>query len=114
MEGDFELQKRLVQLYRRRDLCPEGHQLHGRKGQAARPGGGIRARASPPSQTSCPGFFDVSTGRSSCQGTDIRDVTLKSLRENIAMVTQEMILFNDTIRANIAYGTVGLIHGRDH
>ena len=53
-----------------------------------------------------PRFFDVSKGSILVSGTDIRDVTLKSLRENIAMVTQEMILFNDTIKANIAYGTV--------
>ena len=38
-------------------------------------------------------------------GRDIRDVTMKSLRRNIAMVTQDMVLFNDTIKANIAYGT---------
>jgi ATP-binding cassette, subfamily B, bacterial MsbA len=53
-----------------------------------------------------PRFFDVSKGSILVSGTDIRDVTTKSLRENIAMVTQEMILFNDTIKANIAYGTV--------
>lgn len=52
-----------------------------------------------------PRFFDVSSGEVLVGDTDIRDVTLTSLRENIAMVTQEMILFNDTIRANIAYGT---------
>lgn len=52
-----------------------------------------------------PRFFDVSRGAILISGTDIRDVTMKSLRENIAMVTQEMVLFNDTIRANIAYGT---------
>ncbi|MGO9147373.1 MAG: lipid A export permease/ATP-binding protein MsbA [Desulfomonilia bacterium] len=52
-----------------------------------------------------PRFFDVSSGQILVGGTDIREVTLASLRENIAMVTQEMILFNDTIRANIAYGT---------
>ncbi|MCE5273524.1 MAG: ATP-binding cassette domain-containing protein, partial [Deltaproteobacteria bacterium] len=52
-----------------------------------------------------PRFFDVSSGEILVGGTDVRDVTLTSLRENIAMVTQEMILFNDTIRANIAYGT---------
>jgi subfamily B ATP-binding cassette protein MsbA len=53
-----------------------------------------------------PRFFDVSKGSILVSGMDIRDVTLKSLRENIAMVTQEMILFNDTISANIAYGTL--------
>ncbi|HVN72168.1 MAG TPA: lipid A export permease/ATP-binding protein MsbA [Desulfomonilia bacterium] len=52
-----------------------------------------------------PRFFDVSNGQILVGGIDIREVTLASLRENIAMVTQEMILFNDTIKANIAYGT---------
>jgi subfamily B ATP-binding cassette protein MsbA len=52
-----------------------------------------------------PRFFDVSSGQILVGGSDVREVTLASLRENIAMVTQEMILFNDTIRANIAYGT---------
>ena len=52
-----------------------------------------------------PRFFDVSRGAILISGTDIRDATTNSLRENIAMVTQEMVLFNDTIRANIAYGT---------
>ena len=59
-----------------------------------------------------PRFFDVSKGSILVSGTDIRDVTLKSLRENIAMVTQEMILFNDTISANIAWH-LKIIHGRD-
>jgi subfamily B ATP-binding cassette protein MsbA len=52
-----------------------------------------------------PRFFDVSSGQILVGGADIRDVTFSSLRDNIAMVTQEMILFNDTIKANIAYGT---------
>lgn len=52
-----------------------------------------------------PRLFEVSSGRIVVGGRDIRDVTMKSLRRNIAMVTQEMVLFNDTIRANIAYGT---------
>jgi len=54
-----------------------------------------------------PRLFDVTRGEILIDGTDIRDVTLRSLRNNIAMVTQEMILFNDTIRANIAYGSPG-------
>jgi subfamily B ATP-binding cassette protein MsbA len=51
-----------------------------------------------------PRFFEVTRGTILVSGTDIRDVTLRSLRDNMAMVTQEMILFNDTIRNNIAYG----------
>ncbi len=51
-----------------------------------------------------PRFLDVSGGSISIDGTDIRDVTLISLRDQIAMVTQQTILFNDTVRNNIAYG----------
>ncbi len=51
-----------------------------------------------------PRFFDVHGGRVSIDGIDIRDVTLASLRANIALVSQEICLFNDTIAANIAYG----------
>jgi subfamily B ATP-binding cassette protein MsbA len=51
-----------------------------------------------------PRFYDVSGGKITVDGTDIRDVSLKSLRGQIAIVTQEPILFNDTVRNNIAYG----------
>jgi subfamily B ATP-binding cassette protein MsbA len=51
-----------------------------------------------------PRFWDVNGGRISVDGHDLRDLTLDSLRAQIAMVTQETVLFNDTIRANIAYG----------
>jgi ATP-binding cassette, subfamily B, bacterial MsbA len=49
-------------------------------------------------------FYDVSLGSISIDGIDIRDVTLNSLRRNIALVTQDVILFNDTIRNNIVHG----------
>lgn len=49
-------------------------------------------------------FYDPQKGRILIDGRDIRDVTLVSLRNKIAIVTQETILFNDTVRANIAYG----------
>ncbi len=52
-----------------------------------------------------PRFYDVTAGRVTIDGTDIRDVTLSSLRRNIALVSQEVMLFDDTIRANIAYGS---------
>lgn len=52
-----------------------------------------------------PRFFDVSSGSLSIDGTDVRDVTQKSLRNQIGMVTQQTILFNDTVRNNIAYGS---------
>jgi subfamily B ATP-binding cassette protein MsbA len=51
-----------------------------------------------------PRFFDVTAGAIKIDGHDIRDVTLSSLRAQIGVVTQETILFNDTVRNNIAYG----------
>jgi subfamily B ATP-binding cassette protein MsbA len=51
-----------------------------------------------------PRFFDVSSGRILIDGHDVRDVTLSSLRSQIGIVTQETVLFNDTLRNNIAYG----------
>jgi len=54
-----------------------------------------------------PRFYDVTSGRITIDGRDIRDVTLASLRAQIGMVTQETVLFDDTIAANIAYGTPG-------
>ncbi len=51
-----------------------------------------------------PRFFDVTSGRITIDGRDLRDVTLASLRRQVAQVTQETILFNDTVRNNIAYG----------
>jgi subfamily B ATP-binding cassette protein MsbA len=51
-----------------------------------------------------PRFYDPQSGRITLDGRDIRQITLKSLREQIALVTQEPFLFDDTIAANIAYG----------
>ncbi len=51
-----------------------------------------------------PRFFDVTGGRILIDGHDVRDVTLSSLRAQVGIVTQETILFNDTVRNNIAYG----------
>ncbi|MEO6965694.1 MAG: ABC transporter ATP-binding protein [Acidobacteriaceae bacterium] len=51
-----------------------------------------------------PRFFDVVDGQITIDGHDLRDVSLHSLRTQIAKVTQETILFNDTVRNNIAYG----------
>ncbi len=51
-----------------------------------------------------PRFFDIQQGSLLIDDHDIRDVTLKSLRDQIAIVTQQTILFNDTIRNNISYG----------
>ena len=52
-----------------------------------------------------PRFYDVSGGRITIDGTDIRNLTLHSLRRLMGIVTQEVILFNDTVANNIAYGT---------
>lgn len=49
-------------------------------------------------------FYDVKSGHIRINGQDIRDVTLASLREHIALVSQEVVLFDDTVRGNIAYG----------
>jgi subfamily B ATP-binding cassette protein MsbA len=49
-------------------------------------------------------FYDPTKGRVTLDGIDIREVTLKSLRSQIGLVTQELILFNDTVMNNIAYG----------
>jgi subfamily B ATP-binding cassette protein MsbA len=54
-----------------------------------------------------PRFYDVTEGAILIDGVDIRDVTLRSLRSEIALVTQETVLFDDTIAANIAYGAPG-------
>jgi len=54
-----------------------------------------------------PRFYDVTEGAILIDGVDIRDVTLRSLRGEIALVTQETVLFDDTIAANIAYGAPG-------
>ena len=52
-------------------------------------------------------FYDVQQGSITIDGQDIRQVTLDSLRRNLAFVSQEVVLFNDTVRANIAYGREG-------
>jgi subfamily B ATP-binding cassette protein MsbA len=51
-----------------------------------------------------PRFHDVTSGALRIDGVDVRDATLRSLREQIAIVTQETILFNDTVWNNICYG----------
>jgi len=52
-----------------------------------------------------PRFFDVTRGRILIDGHDVRDLTLNSLRAQIGIVTQETILFNDTVYNNICYGS---------
>ncbi len=57
-----------------------------------------------------PRFFDVTSGRIVIDGHDLRELTLASLRRQVAQVTQETILFNDTVRNNIAYGQPDVKH----
>ena len=57
-----------------------------------------------------PRFFDVTSGRILIDDHDLRDLTLGSLRRQVAAVTQETILFNDTVRNNIAYGRPDVKH----
>lgn len=52
-------------------------------------------------------FYDPTSGEILIDGKDIKDVGVKSLRDQISIVTQEVILFNDTVRNNIAYGVPG-------
>jgi ATP-binding cassette, subfamily B, bacterial MsbA len=54
-----------------------------------------------------PRFYDVTGGAILIDGVDIRDFTLKSLRDQIGIVTQDTVLFDDTIANNIAYGVRG-------
>jgi subfamily B ATP-binding cassette protein MsbA len=54
-----------------------------------------------------PRFYDVTSGKILIDGEDIRNLTVESLRGKIAIVTQQTILFNDTVQNNIAYGNIG-------
>jgi len=54
-----------------------------------------------------PRFYDVGGGSVRIDNTDVRDATMASLHANIALVSQEIMLFDDTVRANIAYGRAG-------
>ncbi|HUX91537.1 MAG TPA: lipid A export permease/ATP-binding protein MsbA [Gallionellaceae bacterium] len=53
-----------------------------------------------------PRFYSPTSGRITLDGHDLADLTLASLRANIALVSQEVVLFNDTVAANIAYGQI--------
>ena len=56
-------------------------------------------------------FYDIQSGRVTIDGQDIRDVSQASLRAAIGIVPQDTVLFNDTIRYNIAYGRIGAPEG---
>ena len=53
-----------------------------------------------------PRFYDPNKGEIFIDGQNIRDVTLTSLRKNISLVSQDIILFDDTVRANVAYANL--------
>jgi subfamily B ATP-binding cassette protein MsbA len=55
-----------------------------------------------------PRFFDVTAGRLTIDGRDVRETSLASLRSQIGVVAQDTVLFNDTVRNNIAYGQPGV------
>jgi subfamily B ATP-binding cassette protein MsbA len=55
-----------------------------------------------------PRFFDVTTGSVTIDGTDIRDLRIKDLRALMGIVTQDSLLFNDTVATNIAFGRTGI------
>ena len=57
-----------------------------------------------------PRFFDVTRGRVLINGQDLREITIRSLRSRIGLVTQETFLFNDTVAKNIAYGSFNVPH----
>jgi len=52
-------------------------------------------------------FYEIDSGRITIDGADIRDATLASLRSHMALVSQDIVLFDDTVRSNIAYGRRG-------
>lgn len=51
-------------------------------------------------------FYEVSSGRITIDGVDLRDISVATLRQHLGIVSQETVLFHDTVRANIAYGRV--------
>ncbi len=57
-----------------------------------------------------PRFYDIDGGAVTIDGQDVRDVTMKSLRRHVALVSQEILLFDDSVRANIAYGRPDASH----
>jgi subfamily B ATP-binding cassette protein MsbA len=58
-----------------------------------------------------PRFMDPTAGRVTIDGADVRNVTLRSLREQIGLVTQDVVLFDDTVRRNVAYGRTDVPEG---
>jgi len=92
--------------YNGRDMVLSGVNLSARKGQIVALVGPSGAGKTTIARL-IPRFYDPNAGRVTIDGADLRDVTLSSLRAQIGLVTQEVILFNDTIAANISYGKPG-------
>lgn len=59
-----------------------------------------------------PRFYDPTKGRVTIDGVDLKDVSFRSLRTQMGIVTQESILFNDSVKANIAYGQINMDQGK--
>lgn len=60
-----------------------------------------------------PRFYDLSSGEIRLDGTSVNDYTLSSLRQQIALVSQDIVLFNDTIENNLAYGALGNVSSEE-
>jgi subfamily B ATP-binding cassette protein MsbA len=60
-----------------------------------------------------PRFYPPTRGRITLDGHDLQDLKLESLRASISLVSQDVVLFNDTVAANIAYGSMGQVSERD-
>lgn len=60
-----------------------------------------------------PRFYDATSGQILIDGIEVRDLTLKSLRDQISLVTQDVVLFNDTVANNIAYGRPGEVDRKE-
>ncbi len=60
-----------------------------------------------------PRFYDATSGQILIDGIEVRDLTLKSLRDQISLVTQDVVLFNDTVANNISYGRPEEVNPKD-
>ena len=105
-EGALKLDRVSFAYDRGADVALDGVCLEARPGQTVAlvgPSGGGKSTI----LSLIPRFYEADQGSITLDGADIRDLTLKSLRDQIALVTQEPFLFDDTIRANIAYSRPG-------
>jgi ABC-type multidrug transport system fused ATPase/permease subunit len=65
---------------------------------------GPRGQANRPWSTCIPRFYDVTAGRITLDGQDLRDIPLDTLRQEVCIALQEAVLFSGTVRDNLAYG----------